>query len=87
MQQRHSGRVIRKPSRCALLEETQVVLDNPDDNPTTYKEAFEDVDVQEWKKAMDMEMKSMDSNSIGSIIEALKLVKPIGFKWIYMKKT
>ncbi|XP_048324593.1 uncharacterized protein LOC125420956 [Ziziphus jujuba] len=48
VQQTRSGRMIRKPARYALLGETyQVVLDNPDDDPTTYREALEDVDVQE----------------------------------------
>ena len=42
MQQTRSGRLIRKPARYALLGETyQVVLDNPDDDPTTYEEAFD----------------------------------------------
>ena len=86
MQQTRSGRLIRKPARYALLGETyQVVLDNPDD-PTTYEEALEDVDVQEWKKAMDREMESMGSNSVWSLIESPKGVKPIGCKWIYKRK-
>ena len=87
MQQTRSGRLIRKLARYALLGETyQVVLDNPDDDPTTYEEALEDVDVQEWKKAMDREMKSMGSNSVWSLIEPPKGVKPIGCKWIYKRK-
>ena len=87
MQQTRSGRLIRKPTRYALLGETyQVVLDNPDDDPTTYEEALEDVVVQEWKKAMDREIESMGSNSVWSLVEALKGVKPIGCKWIYKRK-
>ena len=87
MQQTRSGRLIRKPARYALLGETyQVVLDNLDDDPTTYEEALEDVDVQEWKKAMDREMESMGSNSVWSLIEAPKGVKPIGCNWIYKRK-
>ena len=78
MQQTCNGRLIRKPARYALLGETyQVVLDNPDDDPTTYEEVLEDVDVQEWKKAMDREMIA-GSNSIWSLVEAPKGVKPIG---------
>ena len=87
MQQTRSGRLIRKPARYSLLGETyQVVLDNPDDDPTTYEEALEDVDVQEWKKAMDREMKSMGSNSVWSLVKAPEGVKPIGCKWIYKRK-
>ena len=86
MQQTCSGRLIRKPARYALLGETyQVVLDNPDDDPTTYEEALEDVDVQEWKKAMDREM-IVGSNSVWSLVEAPKGVKPVECKWIYKRK-
>ena len=42
--------------------------------------------MQEWKKAMDREMESMGSNSVWSLIEAPKRVKPIGCKWIYKRK-
>ena len=69
MQQTRSGILIRKPAMCALLGETyQVVLDNPDDDSTTYEEALEDVYVQEWKEAMDREMESMGSNLVWSLI-------------------
>ena len=87
MQETRSGRTIRKLARYALLGVTyQVILDNPDDGLTTYKEALEDVDVQEWKKAMDYEIESMGSNSVWSLIEAPRGVKPIGCKWIYKIK-
>ena len=87
MQQTRSGRLIPKPARYALLGETyQVVLDNPNDDPTTYEEALEDVDVKEWKKAMDCELESRGSNSVWSLVEAPKWVKPIGCKWIYKRK-
>ena len=42
----------------------QIILDYPDDDPTTYEEALDDVDMQGWKRVMDHEMKSMGSNSI-----------------------
>ena len=87
MQKTRSGRTIRKPTRYALLGETyQVILDNLDDDPTTYEEALKDVDVQEWKKAMDHEIESMGSNLVWSLVEAPKGVKPIGCKWIYKRK-
>ena len=54
---------------------------------TTYKEALEDVKVQEWKRVMDRKMKSMGSNSVWSLVEALRGVKPIGSKLIYKKKS
>ena len=54
---------------------------------TTYEEALEDVDVQEWKRAMDHEMESMSSNLVWSFVEAPRGVKPIGSKLIYKKKS
>ena len=87
MQQTRSGRTIRKLARYTLLGVTyQVILDNPDDGLTTYKEALENVDVQEWKKAMDCEIESMSLNLVWSLVEALRGVKPIGCKWIYKIK-
>ena len=71
-----------------MLGETyQVILDNFDVDPTTYEEALEDFDVEEWKRAMDREMESIDSNSVWSLVEAPRGVKPIGSKLIYKKKS
>ena len=65
----------------------QVILDYPDDDPTIYEDALEDVDVQEWKMAMDHEIESMGSNPIWSLVEAPIGVKPIGSRLIYKKKS
>ena len=84
---RRSDRVRRKPARYVLLGESyQVIAIDSEDVPINYKEALEDVDVQEWQKAMDREMESMYSNSVWSLVEAPKGVKPIGCKWIYKRK-
>ena len=62
---RSSGRTTRKPSRYLLLGESyQAITFNREENPVNYKEALEDVDAQEWLKAMDREMESMYFNSI-----------------------
>ena len=53
----------------------------------TYKETFEDVEVQEWKRAMDHDMEPIGSNLVWSLIEAPRGVNPIGSKWIYKKKS
>ena len=72
----------------ALLGETyQVILDNSNADPIAYEEALEDVDVEEWKRAMEREMESLDSNSVWSLIESPRGVKPIGSKLIYKKKS
>ena len=84
---RRSDRVRRKPARYVLLGESyQVIAIDSEDDPINYKEALEDVDVQEWQKAKDREMESMYSNSVWSLVEAPKGVKPIGCKWIYKRK-
>ena len=57
-----------------------------DDDPISYNEALEDVDVQERLKAMNHEMESMYSNLVWTLIEAPKGVKPIGCKRIYKRK-
>ena len=78
---RRSDRVRRKPARYVLLGESyQVIAIDSEDDPINYKEALEDVDVQEWQKAMDREMESMYSNSVWSLVEAPIGVKPIGCK-------
>ena len=84
---RRSGRTTRKPSRYLLLGESyQAITIDSKEDPVNYKEALEDVDAQEWLKAMDREMESMYSNSVWSLVEAPKGVKPIGCKWIYKRK-
>ena len=87
MEFRCSGRMTRKPSRYLLLGESyQVITIDSKEGPVNYKEALEDVDVQERLKSMDREMESMYSNSVWSLVEATKGVKPIGCKWIYKRK-
>ena len=87
MELRRSGRTTRKPSRYLLLGESyQAITIDSEEDPVNYKEALEDVDAQEWFKAMDRDMESMYSNSVWSLVEALKGVKPIGRKWIYKRK-
>ena len=67
-------------------ESYQAILIDHNNDPISYNEALEDVDVQEWLKAMNREMESMYSNSVWTLVEALKEEKPIGCKWIYKKK-
>ena len=62
-------------------------MDNSNADPIAYEEALEDVDVEEWKRAMDHEMESMDSNSVWSLVESPRGVKPIVSKLIYKKKS
>ena len=45
-----------------------------------------DVDCDQWIKAMDLEMESMYSNSVWTLVDQPNDVKPIGCKWIYKRK-
>ncbi|TYK28868.1 gag/pol protein [Cucumis melo var. makuwa] len=84
---RHSGRIVSEPNRYLGLTETQVVI--PDDgveDPLSYKQAMNDVDKDQWVKAMDLEMESMYFNSVWELVDLPKGVKPIGCKWIYKRK-
>ena len=60
-------RIIHKPIRHALLRKMCQV--------TTYEEALEDVNVQEWKRAMNREMESMGSNSVWSLVKGPRKVQ------------
>ena len=87
VQLRRSGRVIRKPARYVLLGESyQAIAIDSEEDPISYTEALEDVDAHEWHNAMNREMESMYSNSVWSLVEVPKRVKPIGCKWIYKRK-
>ncbi|TYK13657.1 gag/pol protein [Cucumis melo var. makuwa] len=84
---RCSGRVVHQPDRYLGLSETQVVIpDDGIDDPLTYKQAMNDVDRDQWIKAMDLKMESMFLNSIWTLIDQLNDIKPIGCKWIYKRK-
>ncbi|TYK18765.1 gag/pol protein [Cucumis melo var. makuwa] len=84
---RHSGRVVRQPDRYLGLSEAQIIM--PDDgveDPSTFKQAMNDVDSDQWIKAMNLEMESMYSNSIWTLVDQPSDVNPIGCKWIYKRK-
>ncbi|TYK03644.1 gag/pol protein [Cucumis melo var. makuwa] len=84
---RRSGRVVRQSDRYLGLSEAQIII--PDDgieDPLTYKHAMNDVDRDQWIKAMDLEMESMYSNSVWTLVDQPNDVKPIGCKWIYKRK-
>ncbi|KAA0058972.1 gag/pol protein [Cucumis melo var. makuwa] len=61
---RPSERVVRQPDRYWDLSEAQIVIpDNGIEDPLTYKQAMNDVNCDQWVKAMDLEMESTYSNS------------------------
>ena len=80
---RRSGRVIRKPDR---FEANVIVTDTNDEDPASYQEAMVDPDRDEWQNAMNLEMESMDFNSVWTLVDLPDGFKPIGCKWIYKRK-
>ena len=65
MPPRRSERVIRPPTCYREIGEAQVdVSDNEQDDSLTYQHEMEDLDKEKWQDAMNLEMKSMYSNSV-----------------------
>ncbi|KAA0062799.1 gag/pol protein [Cucumis melo var. makuwa] len=84
---RRSGRVTNLPIRYMSLTETLTVISDGDiEDPLTFKKAIEDVDKDEWIKAMNLELESMYFNSVWDLVDQLDGVKPIGCKWSYKRK-
>ncbi|KAA0065400.1 gag/pol protein [Cucumis melo var. makuwa] len=84
---RRSGRIVSQPNRYLGLTETQIVI--PDDgveDPLSYNQVMNDVDKDQWVKAIDLEMESMYFNSVWELVDLPEGVKPIGCKWIYKRK-
>ncbi|KAA0058181.1 gag/pol protein [Cucumis melo var. makuwa] len=69
----HQPQSLREPQRSGT-------------NPLTFKKAMEDVDKDEWIKAMNLELESMYFNSVWDLVDQPDGVKPIGCKWIYKRK-
>jgi len=62
---RRSKRTIRPPVRLTLLNEIYLMESKEHDNdPFTYQEAMTDKDVENWKRAMELEMDSMYTNQV-----------------------
>ncbi|KAA0062742.1 gag/pol protein [Cucumis melo var. makuwa] len=84
---RRSGRVVRQPDRYLDLSEAQIIIPNDGiEDPLTYKQAMNDVDCDQWIKAMDLQMESIYCNSVWTRVDQPNDIKPIGFKWIYKRK-
>jgi len=82
---RRSGRVSRLPDR--YTGEAQIVtVDDGKEDPSTFRDAMDDSDKEEWQAAMKLEMESMHSNSVWQLVDLPEGVKPIGCKWIFKRK-
>ncbi|KAM2151370.1 hypothetical protein ACFX1R_045823 [Malus domestica] len=77
---------LRKP---AILEDFVVYLNEADINigePSTYKEAMSSLQQEEWLKAMQSELESMQKNEVWQLAVLLEGFKPIGCKRVYKIK-
>ena len=64
-----------------------VILAEYDQEPRNYEEARTNIDAELWQKAINLEIESIYSNKVWTLIEPLAGVKPIGYTRIYKKKN
>ncbi|CAI7824601.1 unnamed protein product [Closterium sp. NIES-53] len=55
--------------------------------PATLKEAVEISDAEEWKKAMESELKSIEENGMWELVELPEGRKAITSKWLFKIKS
>ncbi|CAI7865923.1 unnamed protein product [Closterium sp. NIES-53] len=55
--------------------------------PATLKEALESIDAEEWKKAMESELKSIEENGTWELVELPEGRKAITSKWLFKIKS
>ena len=69
------------------LEEAFLVGDRDIRNdPKIYDEVILDVDSEKWMDVMKLEIDSIHSNQVWSIVDPLEGIVPIRCKWIYKRK-
>ncbi|CAI7833236.1 unnamed protein product, partial [Closterium sp. NIES-53] len=73
-----------KPAKSALAGAALIV---GDDEETTLKEALESSDAEEWKKAMESELKSIEENGTWELVELPEGRKAITSKWLFKIKS
>ena len=85
---RRSTRERHVPERYGFLVTTHGDIILVDQNePRTYLEAVESPDSEKWLEAMRSEMDSMSENQVWTLVEPPEIIKPIGCKWVFKKKT
>ncbi|CAI7901429.1 unnamed protein product [Closterium sp. NIES-54] len=57
------------------------------EEPATFKEALESSDAEEWKKAMESELKSIEENGTWELVELPEGRKAITSKWLFKIKS
>ena len=56
------------------------------DEPTNYMKSIYDIDSKKWLETMKSKMNFMYTSHIWNLVDPLKEVKPIGYKWIFKIK-
>ncbi len=57
------------------------------EDPKTLGEALSAPKAEEWRKAMESELKSLRSNGVWTLTDLPKGKKTVGSKWVYKTKT
>ncbi|CAI7859690.1 unnamed protein product [Closterium sp. NIES-53] len=73
-----------KPAKSALAGAALMV---GDDEKTTLKKALESSDAEEWKKAMESELKSIEENGMWELVELPEGRNAITSKWLFKIKS
>ena len=55
-------------------------------DPKIYDEVMLDIDSEKWMDAMKLEIDSMHSNQVWTLVDPPEGIVPIWYKWIYKKK-
>ena len=86
---RRSGRTRHEPERYYgfLVTQSQELLLIEDGEPTSYQDAISSPDSRKWQEAMRSEMDSMYVNKVWTLVDPPEVVRPIGCKWVFKKKT
>ena len=80
---RCSGRVIRPLVKLMLMGESSLTIqESYEDDPIGYYKAINDKDSNFRKYAMKLELESMYSNNVWTLMDLPHEVKPIGCKWV-----
>jgi hypothetical protein len=53
----------------------------------TYMKAMMGPDSEKWFGGMESEIESMHDNQVSNLVDPIDEVRPIGCKWVFMKKT
>ena len=83
---------LRKSTRLrrpAISDDFVVYLSEADidiGEPSSYKEAMKSLQQEEWSKAMQSELESMQKNKVWQLVALPEGSKPIGCKWVYKTK-